>query len=362
MNQPVEIVTLERGVRQASRTLSPQLEQRFGSYAASLAAGVSAAGFLAFAAMTWASGFVLHAPVFFATAAAGMGAAAGWAWRRTVRRIAHFRVGPHMEDDAFAAESLQMVRKRRGGGYELALAHGMTGVIEEDQVRRPIEGLTHRARLVWVPLLPGLVARIDIGQTTFIVRSLEGAEAYTALQSPPVRLALPSLAPKRFVSQALVVTFTALVLPFSTAVAAPQQLSHADMVSSIPAQSSAWQVEKLVYKAVQAQAHKLYACFEPFPSQCAMSGYVGVGVKLKKNGDVVKDWVSRSTYGASCPATACVKDVIAGLFFDELPEPMTLVIPVQVLENPLAVRGGTRVQVGGPSGLTVGHDARVTID
>ena len=56
-------------------------------------------------------------------------------------------------------------------------------------------------------------------------------------------------------------------------------------------------------------------------------------------------WLSRSTYGSSCPATACVQEVIANLFFDEMPEALSVVIPVQVLENPMATRA-LKLQVG----------------
>jgi hypothetical protein len=117
-------------------------------------------------------------------------------------------------------------------------------------------------------------------------------------------------------------------------------------------------VEKLVYRAVQAQADKLYACFEAVPKQCLKSGYVGVGIKLAQTGDVKSHWISRSTYDGACPVSACVQEVISGLFFEELPESMTLVIPVQVLENPLAQRG-PRVHVGGASGFTMGEQTAV---
>ena len=174
MNQPVEIVTLERGVLQSARTLSSQIERRVGGYAASVAAGTSCAGFAAFTGITWASGFVLHATAFVA-AAAGIGAVAAWARWRTIRRVAHYRVGPHMEDDAFAPEALDMVYRRPDGGYELSLVHGMTGVIEDAHSRLPIEGLTCRNRPVSIPLAPRQVARIHLGQTTFIVRCLDRA-------------------------------------------------------------------------------------------------------------------------------------------------------------------------------------------
>ena len=348
MNGPVEIVTLESGVRQSLRVLSQREEQRLGGYAASLAAGASAAGFAGFALLTWLSGFVLHAPLFFATASAGVVAAGGWAWRRAAKRLSHYRVGPRVDDDAFASDSVDLVRPAAHGRYELALVHGMTGVVEEGGLRRPIEGMTRRERPVWLPVVPGMLARVEMGQTTFIVRGLLAAESEASLTATAPKLALPGLTPKGFVHTAIAITVAAATLPLSTAVAAPVKLASADLTSHIPAQASPLEVQKLVYKAVQAQAGKLYACFEPFPPQCALSGYVGVGLKLRKNGDVASHWLSRSTYGAGCPAAACVQDVIANLFFDEMPEALSIVVPVQVLENPMATRA-LRVQIGDTS-------------
>jgi hypothetical protein len=143
-----------------------------------------------------------------------------------------------MENDAFATLSVELVRPRRGGGYELGLVYGMTGVIEEPGSLRPVEGVTRRDAIVWLPIVPGQLARIELEQTTFMVRGLAGAEAYAALQAPHAPLALPGLQAKAFVRNALAVTTAAALLPFSTGVAAPVHLSHVDLASSIPTQAS----------------------------------------------------------------------------------------------------------------------------
>lgn len=192
MNHPVEILTLEGGVRQTSRQLSQREAQRLGGYAASLAAGASGAGFFGYAVLTWSNGFVLQGPVFAAVVVAGMAGAGAWAWRRVVRKLSRYRVGPGMDDDAFAAESLDLVRRRRDGAFEVALVHGMTGVIEEGGLRRPVEGLTRRHELVWVPLLPATSVRIELGQTTFVVRMAPHEEARVNDSVP-----LPALAASR---------------------------------------------------------------------------------------------------------------------------------------------------------------------
>ena len=81
------------------------------------------------------------------------------------------------------------------------------------------------------------------------------------------------------------------------------------------------------------QAQQLHACFDPMPMSCQYSGYVGVGLKLSSDGEVQKSWIARTTYGDACPVTECMEEVVAGWFFEPLPEPMTLVIPVQVLRT-----------------------------
>lgn len=169
MDRPIEIVTLERGVKRSIRLLSRRQEHRLGGYSASAAAGIASAAFAGFAMLTWASGFVLHAPGFFATAAVAVGLASGVAWRRATNRAKRYRIGPRVDDDAFAAEAVDLVRRRSDGDYELALLHGMTGIIEEAGVRRPIEALTVRDKVVRVPMA-GAVARIEMAETTFVVQ------------------------------------------------------------------------------------------------------------------------------------------------------------------------------------------------
>lgn len=169
MDRPIQIVTLERGVKRSMRLLSKRQEHLLGSCSASVAAGIATSAFACFALLTWATGFVLHAPGFFASASVAVGLAAGFAWRRATNRAMRYRIGPRVDDDAFAAEPVDLVRRRADGNYELSLLHGMTGVIEEAGVRRPIEALTVRDRVVRVPMA-GAVARIEMADTTFVVQ------------------------------------------------------------------------------------------------------------------------------------------------------------------------------------------------
>ena len=169
MDRPIEIVTLERGIKRSMRTLSLRQEHKQGGYAASAAAGIAVGAFTGFALLTWAGGFVLQAPAFFLSATVAVALAAAMGWRRSTVRAKRYRIGPRVDDDAFAAEPVDLVRRRPDGGYELALLHGMTGVIEEAGIRRPIEALTVRNRVVRIPI-GGAVARIEMAQTTFVVQ------------------------------------------------------------------------------------------------------------------------------------------------------------------------------------------------
>jgi hypothetical protein len=104
-----------------------------------------------------------------------------------------------------------------------------------------------------------------------------------------------------------------------------------------PRMTTPWEAEKWLRAEAQAQAASLYQCFDPLPLSCQHPGYVGVGVSLTREGEMRDNWIARSTFGKDCPVEQCMKDVVSTWEFDPLPEPMRVVLPVQVLrtEKPL---------------------------
>jgi len=60
---------------------------------------------------------------------------------------------------------------------------------------------------------------------------------------------------------------------------------------------------------------------------------VGVGLSLTKDGEIRSHWIASSTYTESCPVTSCMADLVALWQFNPLPEPMRVVLPVQVLRT-----------------------------
>jgi hypothetical protein len=110
-------------------------------------------------------------------------------------------------------------------------------------------------------------------------------------------------------------------------------ISEADMRSSIPADATPWEIEKLLRVQAQRQSQTLHRCFDVMPLECQRPGYVAVGLSLSRQGEVRSNWVSRSTFGIDCPVEQCMADVIATWFFEPLPASMRVVLPVQVLRT-----------------------------
>jgi hypothetical protein len=107
-----------------------------------------------------------------------------------------------------------------------------------------------------------------------------------------------------------------------------------------PRLTTPWEAEKWLRIEAQSQAASLYQCFDPLPLGCQRPGYVGVGVSLNREGEMRSNWIARSTFGADCPVDQCMKEVVSTWVFDPLPEPMRVVLPVQVLrtEKPLPTK------------------------
>jgi hypothetical protein len=228
--------------------------------------------------------------------------------------------------------------RRVGAGYELALAPGMTGVVEDGYDEGGYD-VGHRALSiealvrdggVSVPLAAGVRAEITLATTTFVVRGVPDR----GLVEP-----LPGGFWRPFARRALLPIQIAAVVAFVRTVPEGAELVEADMRSAIPADATPWEVEKLLRLEAQGQSRTLHACFDELPMTCQHPGYVGVGLSLSRQGEIRASWIARSTYGRDCPVEACMSNVISTWFFEPLPESMRIVLPVQVLrtDKPLPV-------------------------
>ena len=115
------------------------------------------------------------------------------------------------------------------------------------------------------------------------------------------------------------------------------------MRSSIPANATPWEVEKLLRFQAQLQARSLHECFDQLPMLCQRPGYVGVGVSLDKSGEIRSNWIARSTYGSDCPVDQCMSDVVSRWFFEPVPEAIRVILPVQVLRTDKPLPSGPPV-------------------
>ncbi len=334
MHDPVEVVAFYRGERQTARVLSAQHEHRAGLTAVALTAGFSALAMGAFVGLATAAHFVLHTPIFAAAWGVSTALACSLAYRRVRKRVGRFALGASMESDAFGEWEFDLVRRMRGAGngYELALAPGMRGTLYEGDTHRPIEALTSRTDLCYVPLESGARAIIDLPAATFSVRCLP-IEATTEKLPLLAGVKVPGLGPRQFLAMGMRFVPLAMLASFLTAASSPVALADADLVSAIDPLLTPRAVELHLRKQAQLQAQTLHACFEPLPLSCHRAGYVGVGLRLAKNGAVERSWIARSTFGDECPVTDCMETVVSGWFFDAIPDPMSLIVPVQVLRT-----------------------------
>jgi hypothetical protein len=322
----VEVTHLVNGERLSARTLSRVAERRAAGAAAGLVLLLTTAAGVAVATGMGLAGRVIHGPSYLAMWGALGLALSLVAAARARARARRYVVGIDIDDDAYAPLSRALVRRVRGG-YRLALAPGMTGVVEGGRAPLAVEALVLEGATE-VPLEVGGQAQISMAATTFVVRArAQEGEA----------LPLPRGFGRPFARGALPAIALAALVTFLRTVPAASALGEADMKSTIPSGSTPWEVEKLLRLEAQRQARTLHACFDPLPLTCQRAGYVQVGLTLSKLGEIRGSWIASSTYGRECPVDACMSDVISGWFFDSLPEPMRIVLPVQVLrtEKPL---------------------------
>jgi len=287
-------------------------------------------------------GHAIYAPWFVAVWTATVLVLAGLAVRAVRRRLSRFVLGSRLDADAYAPCEVDLVR-RVGDQFELTMVPGMTGHIEGGRAPLPVEALVAASPRVLV-LDEGSTAHVSWGASTFVVRSRPGTSPSDPWMSGDFF--------KLFSRTALVGVQIALVASLFAIVPSGQTIGDraAHLVS--PRITTPWEAEKWLRLEAQAQARSLHRCFDPLPLSCQHAGYVGVGVSLTRDGEVRSNWIARSTYGNECSVDECVKEVVSTWIFDPLPEPMRVVLPVQVLrtEKPLPLKVAQIFGAPGPRG------------
>jgi hypothetical protein len=181
---------------------------------------------------------------------------------------------------------------------------------------------------VRVPLPVDGKVCVEFGPSTFVVRRRpEVVEPALPLRERVRRWIRDA---RQFVPVAGMGVPVAAIATMLGAVPAAMAVSDADMRSAISDRATPLEVEQHIRVEAQRQVRALHKCFDPLPLACQRPGFVGVGVALAKDGEVRSYWVSRSTYGKECPVSQCMANVVSSWFFDSMPEPMKVVIPIQV--------------------------------
>ena len=328
MERPVVVAVFDRGELQSVRTLSPERER-----SAALLAGAGGA-VLVLLAMALAAAFVkgfglvVHAPTFFLSWL-GVAAAVGVASARWVRaRVGRYRLGADMEADAFAMADVDLVR-RVGDDYEVGLCPGMTGAVEHGRSTTPLEAFT-RQGAVSFPLPNEGKVRVEIGNATFVVTRRRLAARQPIPMSERMSW-LASGAIRKLVRAAALGTPIAALATLLGSVPAALAVTDFEARWAIPRTATPLEVERLIRAKAQFETPSLHQCFDPLPIACHRPGFVGVGLALSREGQVVKHWISRSTYDESeCPVTTCMEKVVATWTFSPMRERMNVVLPIQV--------------------------------
>jgi len=320
--QSVEIAYLMNGEVLSSRRLSRKGEWRagLGAMAAATALAAAAGGVVGLALL--AAHRVVYGPAFVALwIVVGLGSAA-LAAARAADRARTFRIGTSIDDDAFSATPLALVR-RTAAGYRIRVSRGFSGRLPGGRAPLLVESLT-RDGAADLPLPPDSRAELMLGTATFVVTSAPDTGPAPALPNGILRRLV------RRVAMPLELAALASVL---CAVPVGAQIREADMRSAIPAHATPWEIEKLLRAEAQIQARSLHQCFDTMPIACQRPGYVGVGVSLSREGEIRSHWIARSTYGGDCPVNECLSEVVGNWFFEPLPESMKVILPVQVLRT-----------------------------
>jgi hypothetical protein len=250
---------------------------------------------------------------------------------RVRARLARYRLGADIEADAFAMAEVDLLR-REGDDYVLGLLPGMLGAVEHPRSSLPLEALT-RNGAVALPLPQEGKVRVEVGTFTFVIaRREEVASRVIGLAAVlQDRLAaIGSGAWNRLVRSAALGTPIAVLMTLFGSVPAAMAVTDLDGRWSIPSYATPMETEKLIRAKAQFQASLLHQCFDSMPTACQRAGYVGVGLSLSRDGEVLSHWVSRSTYGEECPVTDCMENVVAKWVFEPMSDRMNLIIPIQV--------------------------------
>jgi hypothetical protein len=338
VERPVLVAVFDRGELQSVRTLSPERERSAAILAATGGAVLVLLAMALAAGLVKAFGLVVHAPTFFLSwlGVAGAVAIASARWVR--ERVGRYRLGADMEADAFAMAEVDLVR-RVGDEYQIGICPGMSGVLEHARSTTPLESFTRHG--VGTLALPheGKV-RVEIGTSTFVItRRRIGAR-----QAAPLRERLGWLASgplRRLVRATAVGIPVAVAATLLGSVPAALAVTDLDQRFAIPRNATPVEAERLIHARAQFETQSLHQCFDPLPLSCHRPGFVGVGVALSRDGEVLRHWISRSTYDeADCPVTSCMEKVVAGWTFSPMRERMNVVLPIQVkrTRRPLALQ------------------------
>jgi len=332
------VAVFDRGELQSVRTLSPERERSAALLAATGGAVLVLLAMAAAAGLVKAFGLVVHAPTFFFSWLAVAGAVAIASARWVSARVGRYRLGADIEADAFAMTEVDLVR-RVGADYEIGLCPGMTGVFEHARSTTPLESFT-RHGLSLLPLPQEGKVRIEIGTSTFVI----ARRRIGSRQAVPLRERLGWLASGTL---RRLVRATALGVPLAAAatllgsVPAALAVTDVDQRFAIPHNATPLEAERLIRAKAQFETQSLHQCFDPLPLSCHRPGFVGVGLSLSRDGEVVSHWISRSSYDEQdCPVTSCMEKVVAGWTFSPMRERMNVVLPIQVkrTRRPLALQ------------------------
>jgi hypothetical protein len=254
------------------------------------------------------------------------GAAAFLAAKRRSRRARRYVVGAALDADAFGSLEVDLVH-RGPAGYQLRLLPGMTGRIENGRLPLPVESLVSGGPVTLALPEQGRVW-IGLGPAAWAIRYV--------MRVPPFEFPLWRCLRAFGTGLHKSVSVVAMALPLAVlatmlgSTPAVRPLTEKDLAPAIAAGATPWEVEQSLRVQAQRQATSLHACFDPMPLACQRPGYVGVGLSLSKQGDVLSHWISRSSYGADCPVSECMAKHAAQWFFEPVPEAMKLVLPIQV--------------------------------
>jgi len=312
VEQPVEVAVFERGELRSIRTMSPERERRAAFLGALWGGGLVLAAMAAAAGLVSALGMVEHAPTFLGAWLGVAGAVGLVSARRAAGRVGRFRVGAGIDADAFAMTELDLVR-RVDGGYELALVPGMSGSVESGRSSLPLEALSGRGASR-VPMPPEGRVRIELGTSTFVIaRGTEVPRAGAPFRDRARGLGAGVV--RQLLRAAALGTPLAALATFFGSVPAALAVTDSDPRFAIPDTATPLQVEQLIRQKAQLQSASLHECFDPLPLACQKAGYVGIGLALSREGEVLSHWISRSTYGQDCPVAACMDRIVSSWAF-----------------------------------------------